>query len=387
MKQFGKGKTLLQLIPRKEFDELCTKWNIDKKVRKLTTWEQVCTHVMAYVIRLESLREIEAVLGVPRSTFSDANKSRCSGFFQELCEVLITQVARESRDRKIKRALKQLFVIDSTECRSHGSMSTTLPLWQQRASLGKKKASFKVHTVWNVGDEWVDDFIITPNRVHDGKACFKFAIKPDRIYVFDKAYHDIRFWLKIVKNGSHFVTRLKESPARRKLGAQVLKESGDKDGVLWEGSCSRAYSNLLRLPKDERNVNFRHIIYRDPESKRIFDFATSDFKSSGQEIADTYKKRWAVELLFKWLKGHLNIRYFASKNVNAIEIQVAIAVLVQLLVRQYREKNRQVLTPWQCLRNIRVNLIHQSLSENALHSSIGSKYFARAALNRQRYAG
>lgn len=383
MKQFGKGKTLLQLIPRKEFDELCIKWNIDKRIRRLTTWEQTCTHVMAYLMKLESLREIEATLGVPRSTFSDANKSRCAGFFQELCEVLIKKICFETHDRKVKRALKEL-ILDSTECRSHGSMSI-LPLWHQRASVGKKKASFKIHTVWNVGKEWIDDFIITPNRVHDGKACFKFKIKPNCIYIFDKAYHDIRFWWKIVENGSHFVTRLKDSPARRKLRTEVLKKNENKDGVLWEGECSRYHMNLL--PKKMRGASFRHIIYRDPETKRVFDFVTSDFKAPGQEIADLYKKRWAIELLFRWLKGHLNIRYFASKNVNAIEIQVAIAVLVQLLVRQYREKSKQDLTLWQCLRAIRVDLIHHSLSESPLHASIGSKYLTEAVLTRSRYAG
>jgi hypothetical protein len=385
MKQFGKGKTLLQLIPRKEFDELCIKWNIDKRVRKLSTWEQTCTHVMAYLMKLESLREVEATLGVPRSTFSDANRSRCSGFFQELCEVLIKKICFETQDRKVKRALKEL-IMDSTECRSHGSMSI-LRLWNQRKSMGKKKASFKIHTVWNVGREWIDDFIITPNRVHDGKACFKFEIKPNHIYIFDKAYKDMAFWLKIVKNGSHFVTCLQDCLSRRKLRAEIIRNSEGKDGVLWEGTCSRAQSNLLRLPKDLRNIRFRHIIYRDPETKRVFDFATSDFKASAQEIADLYKKRWAIELLFRWLKGHLNIRYFASKNVNAIEIQVAIAVLVQLLVRQYREKNKQDLTLWQCLRAIRIELIHQSLSESPLHASIGSKYFAEATLKKYRYAG
>ncbi len=36
------------------------------------------------------------------------------------------------------------------------------------------------------------------------------------------------------------------------------------------------------------------------------------------EIAALYKARWAIELLFRWLKQHLNIRKFVGKNENAI---------------------------------------------------------------------
>lgn len=47
----------------------------------------------------------------------------------------------------------------------------------------------------------------------------------------------------------------------------------------------------------------------------------------------TYKGRWAVELLFRWLKGHLNICYLAVKNTNAVKIQLDIVVLPQFLLQ------------------------------------------------------
>ena len=32
--------------------------------------------------------------------------------------------------------------------------------------------------------------------------------------------------------------------------------------------------------------------------------------ATAQEIADTYKARWQIELLFKWLKQHLQLKRF-----------------------------------------------------------------------------
>jgi IS4 transposase len=110
-------------------------------------------------------------------------------------------------------------------------------------------------------------------------------------------------------------------------------------------------------------------VYRDPDTKKVFDFVTSDFKSDAQVIADTYKRRWAVELLFRWFKGHLNIRYFEVRNPNAVKIQLAVAVLVQLLVQLYRLVNKFRGTLWDCLRAIRTNLIIVGLEGSGFQST------------------
>jgi IS4 transposase len=51
------------------------------------------------------------------------------------------------------------------------------------------------------------------------------------------------------------------------------------------------------------------------------------------EIADLYKARWAIELLFRWLKQHLSIRKFLGKNENAIKLQLLAAMIAFLLLR------------------------------------------------------
>ena len=112
---------------------------------------------------------------------------------------------------------------------------------------------------------------------------------------------------------------------------------------------------------------FRHIIYRDALTQKVFHFITSDFKSSAQKIADIYKRRWAVELLFRWLKGHLDIRYLSVKNTNAIKIQLAVAVLTQLLLQLKKINMEFKGTLWQLLKKIRTSSARQTLSRSASH--------------------
>ena len=358
MRDLRKGRELLQLLDRKRFDELCLKWGMDKGVRRLDTWEQTCAHIMAFVMRLESLREIEAALAIPRSTFADANSRRSAVFFEELCMVVLGQLQELTRCRKIKRAIQQLLALDASECRVHGSLAK-VPKWLQKNNKQKNTASLKLHAVWNIDDEWIEDFRVTPGNATDTQIAKQFKIRGGCVYIFDRAYNDLSFWWDIVENGSHFVTRLKTSSKRNRKRELVLQRSGQADGVLWETRWTP--SNPKRHQSVPRKVSFRHIIYRDPETKKVFDFITSDEASTAQEIADIYKKRWAVELLFRWLKGHLNIRYLASKNPNAIRIQMAVAILVQLLTQLYKTVTQYKGTLWDCLRQLRMSLVQNGL--------------------------
>jgi IS4 transposase len=48
-------------------------------------------------------------------------------------------------------------------------------------------------------------------------------------------------------------------------------------------------------------------------------------------IAAIYKKRWAVELFFKWIKQNLRIKHFYGTSENAVKTQIWIAVCVYVL--------------------------------------------------------
>jgi len=185
--------------------------------------------------------------------------------------------------------------IDSTECDVNGRLSK-IRKWKKSTHL----ASVKLHAVWNVENEWIDQFQITGGKVGDATVAKTLKIKENCMYVFDRAYNELNFWWRIISHESHFVTRIKNV---RRVRLKKLSLPKTKVGVLWEGEWKPSKATLEQkkytdLPKD---FTLRHIIYRDPETKKVFDFITSENEISAQEVADIYKKRWAVELLFRWL--------------------------------------------------------------------------------------
>jgi putative transposase len=111
-------------------------------------------------------------------------------------------------------------------------------------------------------------------------------------------------------------------------------------------------------------TQIRHVIYRDPATKKLFHFVSSDLKCPAEVIAAIYKRRWGVELLFRWLKGHLDIRRLPVKNSNAVKIQLAVAVLVQLLLQLKKLTTGFPGSLWQLLRKIRSSVIRQILADS-----------------------
>jgi hypothetical protein len=63
----------------------------------------------------------------------------------------------------------------------------------------------------------------------------------------------------------------------------------------------------------------RRIHYYDSETEKHFNFLTNNFVFSAQTIADLYRYRWQIELFFKWIKQHLQIKSFYGTSENAVK--------------------------------------------------------------------
>lgn len=377
MRNSGNGICLFQLIPAKKFQALCDQHQIDKGTKKLTARTHVWALVMAYILKLESLREIESILGVPRSTLSDANGERTSQFFEDLCRLVLWKIYEHSRGRKVKTAIRTLLALDSTECQVNGRLSK-LSHWKQCQAKGPQ-ASLKLHAVWNVKGEWIEDFKITTGRVSDSRAARLFKIKANCTYIFDRAYVELLFWWNITQQGSHFVSRLKKNSYSQWRHKKLLAKKNEEVGVLFDGKWKPSYPVLRKNPQIPKDFTLRHIIFKDPESKKVFDFITSDFAATAQEVADTYRKRWAVELLFRWMKSHLKVRAIDARTPNAVRVLMVTAVLVQLLVRLYQLMSHLAGTLWECLRKLRTDWVKAGVPEEVPKPRVNTPFAPRAA--------
>ena len=56
------------------------------------------------------------------------------------------------------------------------------------------------------------------------------------------------------------------------------------------------------------------------------------------EVADLYRQRWDIEVLFKFLKQHLSYAHLLSRSQNGIEVMLHMSLIAALLLIWYQRQ-------------------------------------------------
>ena len=82
----------------------------------------------------------------------------------------------------------------------------------------------------------------------------------------------------------------------------------------------------------------RRVAFYHNEQHKVYEFITNNFDLEADKIADIYKQRWQIETLFKRLKQNFPLKYFFGDNQNAIEIQIWVSLIIQLIMLVIQRK-------------------------------------------------
>tara|TARA_R110002020_G_scaffold33966_4_gene103100 strand:- start:1145 stop:1639 length:495 start_codon:yes stop_codon:yes gene_type:complete len=104
----------------------------------------------------------------------------------------------------------------------------------------------------------------------------------------------------------------------------------------------------------------RRVKYYDKESNRTFVFLTNNMKVTAEEVALLYKKRWQVELFFKWVKQHLKIKSFWGTSENAVKIQIYCAISAYCLVSIVADKLKLKRSTYEILQVLGISLLDKA---------------------------
>jgi hypothetical protein len=170
------------------------------------------------------------------------------------------------------------------------------------------------------------------------------------IYLLDRGLQSTRVMQSFNKEKVTFIARLKENRKYEELESLMTDETPTDLGslILLKDSMVQLYTRIEVKNKTGKLYykqalvpqNFRLIIARskEDESKEYW-FVSNDFKLSAQEIADAYKKRWDIEVFFRFIKQELNVSHLISLNRNGIEVMLYMTLIVAMLVLIYKHAN------------------------------------------------
>jgi IS4 transposase len=61
---------------------------------------------------------------------------------------------------------------------------------------------------------------------------------------------------------------------------------------------------------------------------------------STKEIAEAYRKRWDIEVFFRFIKQELNMSHLVSLNKNGIQVMLYMTLIVSMLILMYKKANQ-----------------------------------------------
>ena len=324
---------LMDFLPLHAFRQAVARYGGERRVKSFSCLDQFYCMAFAQLTFRESLRDIETCLRtlparlyhmgirgrVCRSTLADANERRDWRIYADLAQVLIALArplyANEEFGLRLKRAV---YAFDSTVV----DLCLSLFPW---ALFRRRKGAVKLHTLLELRGQIPCFVAITHAKVHDVQALDQLVLEPGATYVMDRGYCDFLRLYRFTQEGAFFVTR-----ARCNLDFRACAwRSVDQAGGL---RCDQTIT--LRGPKSSRRYPqpLRRIAFVDPETGKRFVFLTNDFRLAPRTICQLYRRRWDVEVFFKWIKQHLRIKAFFGTTPNAAKTQIWIAIGVYVLL-------------------------------------------------------
>jgi hypothetical protein len=324
---------LTEFLPRRIFDRIVNNHKGNKYVRSFTCWNQMLCMVFGQLTSRDSMRDLMLSLEahqskyyhlgfgqtITRRNLGKANGKRSYKIFEEFAYVLIDEARKSCYKNDFEVEVDgNVYALDSTTI----DLCLSVFWW---AEFRKHKGGIKLHTLYDVKTSIPSFLHISKASVHDVNILDIIPYEVGSFYVVDKGYIDFGRLNKIHLQGSFFVTRAKDNLRFKRMYSKAVdKTTGvqcDQIGKL-EGYYSRKdYPDKLRRIK-----------YYDEDRQKELVFLTNNTDLKAIEIAFLYKKRWEVEIFFKWMKQHLKIKSFWGTTLNAVKIQIYCAIIAYCLV-------------------------------------------------------
>lgn len=362
---------LLNLLDKQKICEISKKTlKSESYVKKLDGYTHLVIMLYGVLKHFDSLRELEIGMQaeahklhhlgidymVRRSTLAEANKRRPQEFFASVYSYLLSKYGQFLADSRPKRKGKDEIKAKDWERLLYMMDSTTISLFDnilkgvgRHPKSGKKKGGMKVHTVMKylVGVPMVVQ--LTSAAKHDHYLLKEVHLPKDSTLAMDRAYIDYAQFQRLTDEGVCYVTKMKKNLKYKVLESVTyvnpngLVEYQDQKVLFEKGD----------LKHESRRIE---IWYRDKKQSVVL--LTNNFELTLDDVEEIYKRRWAIESLYKQLKQNFPLHFFYGDSINAIQVQTWVVLIANLLCTIISRKIKRQCAFSQIVTMIRLMLMY-----------------------------
>jgi hypothetical protein len=344
------ARDLLKLIPEDSFASIIKDTNVDFQIKKL--FGRTMFFLLLYGLldsKRSSLRtleqsfktnkfkvlfKIDPLQNIKFNSLSDRLSTMNVDFFKEVYEMIYELLSKYyDESEKLKYNIVR---IDSTmvaEAANKLEQGITLGNHTDKKSKQVKytismtnlfPSSAEVFTSQSEANEGITVPQVIRNYIDK---------KENNVFVFDRGMKSRKVFNEI-DNDYWFVTRINYGS-----NYETIKSFNFKEG-LTIGNLVIKSDDLVYLfdKRHKKSFPFRLIQTEDPNGKGIW-FLTNLEEESIETIINIYKKRWDIEVFFRFIKQELNFKHIFSTKINGLKIMLYMTLIVAMLVLVYKKVN------------------------------------------------
>ena len=323
---------LMDFLPLHIFRRCVARYPSNYPTKTFSHLDQYLCMAFAQLTFRESLRDIEVCLrahsaklyhpGIrghaARSNLGDANEKRDWRIYRDFANALIIEARRlYTGDASGADLENTVHALDTTAI----DLSLKVFPW---AHFRKAKAAVKMHTQIDLRGNIPSFIHVSDGKMHEVNVLDLIPPEPGSFTIMDRGFLDFARLYRLTQAAAFFVIR----PKSNTLFKRVYSRPVDKTTGLRCDQTVRLTG--VKSPGDYPRY-LRYVVFYDEKTDKRLGFFTNNFELPALVIAQLYKRRWQVELFFKWIKQHLRIKAFFGPNETAVKTQIWIAISVYVL--------------------------------------------------------
>lgn len=305
-----------------------------------------CVRSLRALQQASALKKVQRTLGCGRASLGSLSEAT-DVFDPERLRAIVGELAAEiprsprSPDDLVKHVVTAV----------DGSVVQTLATIAEAAYLttknGDSRSAWRLHTHFDV-DRSVPTRIDVTSGKNSGPSEEKHVLRrnlaADHCYLMDRWYAEFTLFNEIHKLGSSYVCRVRDNSRYEVLEVRPLSDAARASGVLSDqvvmlgltSPGAKRPDHAVRLVRVQttphEKTGGRKGGTAGPPSDGVLRIATNLLDPPAEIIADLYRKRWTVELFFRFFKHVLGCRHLLSTDQAGIEIQTYMAIIACLLL-------------------------------------------------------
>lgn len=336
---------IIKLLPEELLNELALETKVDHQVKKLSG-EIIFKLILFSMLNSDklSLRVMESFLSSAtfksfaqeeslESKYNSIRDRICTinvSYFEQLFHKIFEIYNKELKEEKALSKTDSTYVSLSINLLSNGMMvnnaKNSRSIKYSVNIKGSLPSSVKVFT----NQSYVSEDLALSDLINNAEEL------EGNIVVFDRGLQSRESFDKFTQSKKEFVSRA-NTYIRCKTEKQVVVSDKPEDSSVTIHSDEIGY--LLNKKEKKTEHLYRVIKGKIDESGKEICFVTNMLEEEAYVIASLYKQRWEIEVFFKFIKQHLNVKHLVSRDINGIKVMLYMTMVLAMLIIVYKKLN------------------------------------------------